>query len=268
MPGLSTTRIVSVAEDHPLISVIIPTRNAAADIESCLDSLRAQSFQQFDVHVIDAASTDGTLEKVTACRGALGRELIVRSEPGSDVYAAMNSGVGHAVGEWVYFLGADDVIHDGAVFADVAARIAGTDADIVYGDVVFKSNGSRYGGEFSLDRLLFECNICHQSIFYRRSIFDRTGPFSSRYPVWADWELNIRCFRHPAIRTFWIDRLVAIYNDAAGVSRDEDPAFRFELPVMARRTLREQTSALEQQIAAIKSSRSYRIGRALFGWLD
>ena len=253
-----------MADGNSLISVIIPTRNAAADIDKCLDSLCAQNFRQFDVHVIDAASTDSTMDKVAAHRSSLGQELYCWSEPGAGVYEAMNIGIQRAHGEWVYFLGADDVIHDVSVFADVAAQIARSDVDLIYGDVVFKSNGSRYAGEFSLERLLFESNLSHQSIFYRRSIFELTGPFSPRYPIWADWELNIRCFRHPAIKTFWIDRLVAIYNDAAGVSRNEDPLFKLELPVMARHKL----SELEQQIFALKSSSSYRIGKTLFGWLD
>ena len=257
-----------MADTNPLISVVIPTRNAGQDIENCLNSLQTQGFQQFDVHIIDAASSDDTLDKAAAYRGALGQELYCWSEPDSGIYAAMNIGVGRSHGEWVYFLGADDVIHDAGVFADIAARIAASDADLIYGDVVLKSSGSRYGGGFSLDRLLFECNICHQSIFYRRPVFEKVGLFSPRYPVWADWELNIRCFRHPAIRTVWIDRLVSVYNDTAGVSRVEDPVFSLELPVMARRKLLEQTAALERQIAALESSPGYRIGKKLFGWLD
>ena len=104
---------------------------------------------------------------------------------------------------------------------------------------------------------MFKENICHQAVFYRRSIFECVGDYSLHYPIWADWELNIRCFRHPAIRALWIDRVIAIYNDQAGVSKVQDPVFRRELPV-----------TLLHDMSHILASRSYCIGKALFGWLD
>jgi glycosyltransferase involved in cell wall biosynthesis len=228
-----------------LLTVIIPTRAAGAHIDDCLESLRRQTFQQFEVCIIDAQSADDTVKKVQAFAGKLGVALQCRSEPDSGVYDAMNKGIEHSTGEWLYFLGADDVMHDAEVFADVAKVLASSDADIVYGDEIKKSSGVRYGGEFTLDRLLFECNVCHQAVFYRRSLFDKLGGYNLRYPIWADWEFNIRCFRHPDMRPRWMDRVIAVYNDASGISREEDPVFRKELPVFLLR----ETRRLEKELA-------------------
>lgn len=244
-----------------LITVVLPTRNAAADVDACLASLQRQQYQSFEVCVVDGGSSDATLAVVKSYSGKVGESLCCRSEPDRGIYDAMNKGVSMARGEWIHFIGADDVIHDATVFSDVADCMADSQADIVYGDVIKKSSGSRYGGESSLDRLLFEGNICHQGMFYRRSVFERVGGYSARYPIWADWELNIRCFRHPGIRTHWMDRLVAIYSDASGCSRDEDAVFRRELPV----TL---LSDAARQRSSLLNSRSYRFGKKLFGWLD
>lgn len=240
-----------------MITAIVPTLNVAAHIGSCLESLRRQTCQDFDVCVVDGNSVDGTLDVVMALRDKLGQGLNWYSGADDGPYAAMNRGIGHARGDWLYFMGADDLLYDERVFEDLSSCLYGSEADIVYGDVIFKSSGSRYGGQWSLDRLLFEGNICHQAIFYRRKVFDRIGGFATRYPIWADWELNIRCFRHPDMKTTWIDRIIATYNDANGLSRIEDPVFRKELPVILR-----------DSIHQIKRSRSYRYGKALFGWLD
>jgi glycosyltransferase involved in cell wall biosynthesis len=250
-----------VGESSPTISVVIPTLNAADDIRNCMESLQSQSFRCFDVQVIDGGSSDETVERAKSYAGLIGVELSCLSVPGSTVYEAMNFGVQRARGEWLYFLGADDLIHDDSVFEDVVKRVSLADADVIYGDVLLKKDGSRYGGEFSLDRLLFECNICHQAIFYRKEVFDRIGDFSNRYPIWADWDLNIRCFKNKFLRPRWIDRIIARYNDTSGLSRNEDPIFSKELPVIA-------TRERSREVNSLKSARSFLIGKALFGWLD
>ncbi|HEY6563560.1 MAG TPA: glycosyltransferase family 2 protein, partial [Pirellulaceae bacterium] len=197
----------------PGISVIVPTRNAASFIDACLDSLRVQTYREFEVLVIDGASSDDTVEKAVSRSAGFGGSLHCVSEPDSGVYEAMNKGISLARYPWLYFLGADDTLHDPAVLSDVAEIIAAPGADIVYGDVVELGSRKRYAGEFDLDRLLFDCNLCHQSVFYNRSLFDRLGGYSKRYPIWADWEFNIRCFRHPGVRARWINRLIANYRE-------------------------------------------------------
>ena len=91
---------------------------------------------------------------------------------------------------------------------------------------------SRYAGVFDLDRLLFETNICHQAIFYRRELFAGIGPYNLRYPVWADWDFNIRCFSNPALVTRYMDIVVAHHNDMTGLwaSKGADKEFKKRLP--------------------------------------
>jgi hypothetical protein len=107
--------------------------------------------------------------------------------------------------------------------------------------VIRRSTGSRYAGVFDLDRLIFETNICHQSIFYRRELFAGIGPYNLRYRVWADWDFNIRCFSNPALVTRYMDIVVARWNDMTGLAARErvDNEFRKRLPIFFR------TSALE-----------------------
>ncbi len=220
--------------------MIVPTRNAASGIDACLSSLWAQSCRDYEVLVLDGQSTDGTLQKLQSHAARFGQALRWHSEPDAGVYHAMNRGIAHARGEWLHFLGADDVLHDPEVLADVVRFMATRQADIVYGDVVERASGARYGGEFSLDRLLFECNICHQAVYYRRSVFEKLGGYNTRYPIWADWDFNIRCFRHPGMRAIWTDRVIAVYRARSGISRVEDPVFRRELPATLLRDARLQ----------------------------
>lgn len=215
----------------PLISVIIPTRNAGSVIGNCLGSLVQQSFRDFEVWVVDSGSVDDTLREVHARGNGLGSSLKVHQGNDRGTYDGMNIGVSLSRGRWLYFLGADDRLHDPDVFRDLVPHLEDGGLHFLYGDVRMRNGGGRYGGIWSLERMLLEANICHQAIFYRRELFQRLGGFNLRYPIWADWEFNIRCFRHPDLGRLWVDRLVAEYNDKAGLSKEKDPMLSRELPV-------------------------------------
>lgn len=162
--------------------------------------------------------------------GRLGMTSRVLSEPDAGVYEAMNKGIACARGEWLYFIGADDTLHDDNVFKDMIRYLSNGGADVIYGDVIQKSDGQRYCGSSSWHRLILDRNICHQAIFYRRTVFENVGVFDERYRSWADWEFNIRCFRHPRIKTQWVNRKVAIYNNVTGISCQIDKELSLRLP--------------------------------------
>ena len=242
----------------PCFSIIVPTLNAEATLGTCLDSLAAQTCTDFEVVVVDGGSADQTLAIAARFAPALGQRLAVHGGKDAGVYDAMNRGVGLAAGEWLLFLGADDTLHEVGTLAQVAAFIRGNlPCHLVYGDVLMRSSGSRYGGAFDLDRLQFEKNLCHQSAFYRRELFAAIGPYNLRFPIWADWDFNIRCFANPALVARHMDVVVANYTDTGGLSQQEDPELKRRLPVFIlaaiEPTLREK---LEDFVGKLRPGRA------------
>lgn len=215
----------------PLFSIIVPTFNVAPTLRCCLDSITTQTCSDYELVLIDGGSTDGTLDVARSYGSILGHRLLIHSGPDKGPYDAMNRGVSIATGAWVLFLGADDTLHATDTLTRVAAFIAENEpSDLVYGDVIMRSKSSRYAGAFDVDRLLFEQNICHQAIFYRRELFAGIGPYNLRYRLWADWDFNIRCFSNPAVVTRYMDIVIANYNDISGLSMKEDQEFKKRLP--------------------------------------
>ena len=230
--GAYSCYVLSVASAAPLFSIIVPTLNVEPTIKACLASIAAQTLADFEVVLVDGGSTDKTLEIVSAHEPVLGQRMAVHRGTDSGVYDAMNRGVGRASGEWLLFLGADDTLAHSATLAAVAAFIRGSGTcHLVYGDVVMRSTSARSGGVFDADRLLFEKNLCHQAVFYRRGLFASIGPYNLRYRIWADWDFNIRCFANPALVARHMDVVVANYNDQGGLSTQEDEELKKRLPV-------------------------------------
>lgn len=194
---------------QPLISVIIVVKNACATITSAVESIREQSYSAVECIVIDGASTDGTLEIL---QNDSSIDMLI-SEPDRGIYDAMNKGIRHASGEWILFLGADDRLADRNVLARVFS--VSYESKLIYGNVRF-GQSCLYDGYFSKSKLMWK-NICHQAIFYRRELFQKIGLFHERYPLWADWEFNLRAFADPVTKPQHINEVISLYG-AHGLS--------------------------------------------------
>lgn len=205
---------MTIVAAKPFFSVVTVCFNAEATIERALSSLARQDSRDWESVVIDGASTDGTLQAVAQVAGLSPR---VTSERDNGIYDAMNKGVRQSRGEVVYFLNADDQLHDPGVLQAVAAQFqTHPDTDLVFGNVVYVKPEGTVGRRFShiRRRNLPFLDLNHQAVFARRRLFDTVGPFDLRFRINADYDWLIRVFRSGR-RTQYLDRDIA-YFDAGG----------------------------------------------------
>lgn len=194
-------------------SIIIPTFNSAKTIGACIKSVLNQAYNNFDVWIIDGASTDNTVSIVQSY-GITGRIHII-SEKDEGIYDAMNKGVLNARGEWLYFLGSDDQMYDENILSTINNAIAtNPESKFIYGDVITSNNTTERYSNYQYDQLLDRC-ICHQSIFYHNSLFENTL-YDLQYKVCADWDFNLKTFGKD-IQPVYVDKLIAKF-DLGGVS--------------------------------------------------
>ncbi len=205
-----------------LLTIILPSFNAESCIEATLMSIAAQSFQSYEVLVIDNASTDTTKEIVTR-RMANDSRIHFVSENDKGIYDAMNKGVQLAKGQWLYFTGSDDVLHHPSVLETLAAFFT-TSYDLVYGDVRWVPENIHEQGEWDHRRLL-QANINHQRIFYHKSLFVQYGGYDLQYKVAADHALNIRLFCNKAVRKKYVPVIVADYHSGGFSASKTDEVF-------------------------------------------
>lgn len=116
------------------ISIIIPVFNAVDHLASCVESIASQSFDDYEVIIIDDGSYDGTERLCDQLAEGDGR-IRAFHMANAGASSARNAGVGFAKGEYVWFVDADDRIADGALGKIIGSARA-TNADCVLFDSI------------------------------------------------------------------------------------------------------------------------------------
>lgn len=185
---------------NPFFSIIIPTFNSAKTLSNCLDSIINQSFQNFEVVIVDGISKDDTLNIIRQYTST-NSKITFYSENDNGVYDAMNKGIDRAKGKWMYFMGSDDLLYSVDTLSIVEKSIViSKNCKIIYGNAIiigdtsWAKDGQIYDGLFNTKKVL-KRNICHQAIFYNHDFVKRKiGKYNLKYKVCADWDFNLRCW--------------------------------------------------------------------------
>jgi glycosyltransferase involved in cell wall biosynthesis len=185
----------------PRVSVIIPCFNRSARLREAIESVLAQTYQDFEVLVIDDGSTDDTrtsLERRFAGDSRIHYFHKTHAGPGP----ARNLGLRNASGEFIAFLDSDDLWLPDKLehqirqldedpeaalsFTDAFERDASAD-----GPTRFQSHGFR--GAPTL-KAVVEANfpLCTPAVVIRRSVLEETGMFDESLACAQDWDLWIR----------------------------------------------------------------------------
>lgn len=204
--------------NNQLISVILVTYNAKKYLQRCLDSIYSQAYPHIEVVVMDGGSTDGTpaiLESNAA------KIAFRKSEKDGGIYEAMNKALDHARGQWVYFIGADDVLTP--AFSQMAAEL--TDPQAIYYGSVLKA-GQKYLGKMAPYKQA-KTGINHQAIIYPAGVFS-VRRYDPRYRISADHVFNMQCYGDKHYHFIFKDFDIAVFNDTGISSLQKDTVFEKE----------------------------------------
>jgi glycosyltransferase involved in cell wall biosynthesis len=200
----------------PEFSIVTCTWNSAATLADTLASVGAQSCQDIEHIFVDGGSTDATLDLIEAY--PLKRKLLLRDVTGG-ISRAMNQGIKAASGEVVAHLHSDDYYAGPDVLASVAARLAGSGRDWLFGAVAVLRDGVLHAppalAPFSYFSLAAgKTFIPHPAAFVRRDLFARAGSFdeSLKYAMDIDLWFRLAALGAPAT----LDRPLAVFREHPG----------------------------------------------------
>ena len=175
---------------RPFFSIIIPTYNSSATLAECLESILNQSYQNFEILIVDGVSNDSTIDIINEYAKTNSNIRWV-SENDNGIYDAMNKGIKMASADWIYFLGSDDSLFSNDTLLSVKNELDGF--NVIYGNVARKCYSGPYDGEFTQEKIYHQ-NICHQAIFLNKRVFKVIGYFNQKYKCHADWDHNLKWF--------------------------------------------------------------------------
>ena len=137
----------------PKVTVIVPCYNVANYIDRCLTSVINQSYDDYEIILIDDGSTDGTLEKCVEWRNRNSKITLV-SQNNAGLGASRNLGISIAKGEYVTFLDADDWWDRDYLFEMYKGAESGKN-DLIICDFVYayEDNGETMLGSPTLVRI-------------------------------------------------------------------------------------------------------------------
>jgi glycosyltransferase involved in cell wall biosynthesis len=193
---------------HPHVSVTIPVHNGGAHLEETLASLSRQSYEDFEIVVVDDASSDRSWEILEAAASREPRLRLLRLPSNQGTRAASNAAYRLAHGEIVVRSDQDDVSFPERLARQVEFLHRHKDVGLV-GSAYFRelADGSRSLRRPATDhtslrwRLLFDLPFPHSSFAFRReTLFSTPGPYRFA-PAAYDYEIAARIARRTRIAT-------------------------------------------------------------------
>lgn len=209
------------------ISVVTVCYNAALTIENTIKSIICQDYANIEYIIIDGASTDGTLDIIKKysterTKKEFGHNISIWiTESDSGIYDAMNKALQIASGDYLIFMGADDVFIDNYVISKVSDWLNKQKGSVVYGSVKIKSSGHIDFNPFKASKFVLG-NICHQCIFYPREVYTKYQ-YDKKYKIYADYAYNLIVRRNYTFTHIPI--LISIFNDNGISGRCDDLNF-------------------------------------------
>ena len=227
------------------VAVVTPSYNQGTFIERTLRSVLDQNHPRLQYAVVDGGSTDETIE-VLARYGD--RLAYLVSEPDGGQSSALVKGFARVEGDILGYLNSDDLLTEGSLDFVTRFFADNPEVDVIYGHRLFIDEQDREIGrwilpphdEYALRRRDF---IPQETMFWRRSLFERVGGIDSSFHYAIDWDLILRfmdagakfrrvpyflgCFRvHPAQKTgsLWDgvgEKEVASLRARQGVRQEE-----------------------------------------------
>lgn len=190
--------IVKKSNENPLISVIMPVHNRKNIVMNSIESVLSQTYENFELIIVDDASTDGTVELLKEIQ----HEKIhtIFHERNKNCCGARNTALKESKGEYIAYLDSDNIMDKRFLEANLGVFLKYPDADCVY------SAQARYEnyespmhmllfGPLNKTTLLNRNYIDANVIFHKRKVLDKIDGFREIHTA-EDWDFILKIVNH------------------------------------------------------------------------
>ncbi len=185
------------------VSVIIPTYNRVESVVRAVYSVLSQSFQDFELIVVDDGSTDGTSDRLKA---VFQSKINLISRQNAGVSAARNIGARQSSGNYLSFLDSDDIWHHDKLKTQVDFHQENPRFQISQTEEHWVRNGKRVNPHqkhkkpagYIFPESLHLCTVSPSSVIIKKDLFDEMNGFDEQLKACEDYDLWLRISpKHP-----------------------------------------------------------------------
>lgn len=173
-------------------SIIVVCLNPGEKLNQTLDSILAQTCQDYEIVVKDGGSRDGSIEQMRC-----DERICLYTEEDTGIYDAMNQAVSHARGEFVLFMNCGDSFYDEHVLekaTQCTAQSTRPDNLVLYGDTYSERTDTMISSAPRITGFTCYRNIpCHQSCIYATRLC-KEKPYDKQYKIRADYDHFLWCY--------------------------------------------------------------------------
>ena len=202
-------------QKKPYFSVITVTYNSESTISQTIQSILMQSFQNFELIIIDGKSNDKTLEIINSFKDDfISKKITLRlfSEADDGIYDAMNKGINLSKGKIISILNSDDLYFDRNILKIVYEGFDNNKlVSILYGNLVYFSKSPEVFNRFWVTRpnsFFNGWNPPHPSTFVKKSVYSRIGLFNPHLYISSDYEFLLRAMHINNVKSYHLDKFL------------------------------------------------------------
>ena len=217
-----------MSKETPKLSIITVCYNNCEGLRKTMESVKTQTFKDYEYIVIDGGSTDGTVELIKENEQHIDYWV---SEKDSGIYNAMNKGIEAAKGKYCYFLNSDDYIAVPNTLEKIFEQVKGN-PDIIYGNLAVRKgdklcyvvNFSKNITPYSFYR--FKPAIHHQASFSKKELFQEYGNYDEEKKINADWFFFFQMTVLHKVKIQYINQIFAVFLADGMSSSNNNDALR------------------------------------------
>jgi glycosyltransferase involved in cell wall biosynthesis len=202
------------------LSVITINLNNGKGLSDTIQSIKEQTFSDFEYIIIDGGSSDNSIEIIRSNSDYIKKWV---SEKDSGIYNAMNKGVNLSEGEYLLFLNSGDQLAS----TDVLEKILSTpvNVDIFYGNMLIDESNEQRLGKMPVElsrRHMVRDTLWHPVSFIRKELFTKNGMYDETLRIVGDYDFFLRSIFIDKASTLHIDIPIAIFHTDGISSRPEN----------------------------------------------
>lgn len=174
-----------------LITIITCTYNSSSHLRTCLDSVKSQSYKNFEHVFIDGGSSDDTVKIINDFYQS--PNIYISKD--RSIYDAFNKGLKRAKGKYLGFLHSDDLFYDNSALKRIAEAFLNNDIDyycskmLIYDKNIkesFAILGKKPHKPTMKDQLYSSTYFAHPTYYCKKEIVNKVGEFNLKYKIAGD----------------------------------------------------------------------------------